>query len=86
MSMENLQALNYAMTKPINKPVVEQSVNPFGAGGVGAIEKTQPVDVYSACEALSMKDGRSPDVSGTSCGCKLDLCKNGCIDNLAWGI
>ena len=84
MSMENLQAIEYA-TKP--------SINPFGGSsisggvyGVGAIEKTQPVDVYSACEALSMKDGRSPDISGSACGAKLDIGKDGCIDNLAWGI
>lgn len=84
MAIDNYQAINPFITNP--------NVNPFNAGGVnsgakvGAIEKTPPTDIYSACEALSMRDGRSPDISGSSCGCNLDLCKDGCIDNLAWGI
>ncbi len=84
MAIDKYQAVNPFISNP--------NVNPFNAGGinggakVGGVEKAQPVDVYGACEALSMRDGRSPDISGSACGAKLDLCKDGCIDNLAWGI
>ena len=85
MSIENPQVINYAMGNSYAQPI-KQSVNPFGAQGVGAVEKTPPTDLYTACEALSVRDGRSPDISGSACGAKLDIGKDGCIDNLAWGI
>ena len=65
-------------------PVYEQHV-----GGIGVSTPIEQVasyqGLYEACEALSIKDGRSPEISGGPCGRVLDIGKNGSIDNLAWG-
>lgn len=87
MGIEDLSIYNNYQTRP------QMSVNPFAGGAqqgvnqVGALERTAaPKGIYEACEELSLKDGRSPDISGSACGAKLDIGKDGCIDNLAWGI
>ena len=68
------------LTRPINP-----STSGIGSNiKVGSIDKTS--GIYEACEALSIKDGTSPDITGSCCGQFLDIGKNGSIDNQAWGI
>ena len=83
MSMDSIQYQPFLQLTN-NRNIVNPSTS--GVGTTAPIEKTkEPSSVFQACEALSIKDGHSPDVSGSCCGKHLDIGKDGCIDNQAWG-
>ena len=82
--MENLPFLGITSANRGISPVYEQKTG--GIGVSAPIEATPSFSgLYQACERLSVRDGRSPDVSGGPCGRLIDIGKDGSIDNCAWG-
>lgn len=82
--MGNLPFLGITSANRGISPAYEQKT-----GGIGVSASIEAIPSFSglfqACEQLSSKDGHSPDISGSSCGRFLDICKDGSIDNCAWG-